>query len=140
MILDGLLKGKRIFYVEDNVSNRALAQLVLEQNGAAVHYERWGDLPQVLARLADFMPVDLILMDLMFPKGASGYDLFDGIRANDQYKDIPIVAISASDPSIEMPKARAKGFSGYIAKPINMMEFPRQIITLIEGSPVWYAE
>lgn len=85
------------------------------------------------------MPIDLILLDLMFPNHISGYDIFDRIRENPTFAHIPIVAISAADPALEMSKARAKGFSGFIGKPINLLQFPQQIVQLLEGEQVWYA-
>jgi CheY-like chemotaxis protein len=133
------LKNKRIFYIEDNVQNRALIQLLLEQNGAMVSFERWGDHEDIQRRLAAFEQIDLILLDLMFPKNVSGYDIFDFLRGLPAYAQVPIVAISAADPATEMNKARAKGFSGYISKPISLIHFPEQISQILDGKPVWYA-
>ena len=133
-----LLKGKHIFYIEDNLQNRAIVQLLLEQHGAVISFERWGQTDDVFKRLNALMPVDLILLDLMFPGKVSGYDIFDTIRREPRYAHIPIVAISAADPAIEMDKARAKGFAGYITKPINLMQFPQQILALLAGERIWY--
>lgn len=132
------LKNKRIFYIEDNVQNRALIQLLLEQNGAMVNFERWGDKEDIKQRMAAFDKIDLILLDLMFPKNVSGYDIFDFLRTLPAYNHVPIVAISAADPAIEMNKARAKGFAGYISKPISLLHFPNQISQVLDGKPVWY--
>ncbi|MCB9438549.1 MAG: response regulator [Anaerolineales bacterium] len=132
------LKGKRIFYIEDNLQNRALVQLMLERYGATISFERWGG-DDLLPRLEAFLPIDLILLDLMFPNHVSGYDIFDRIRERPAFAEIPIVAISAADPAVEMSKARAKGFSGFIGKPINLLQFPQQIAQLLEGEQVWYA-
>src|SRR5579859_2672994 len=124
------LKGKRIFYIEDNVGNRSLVEVLLEQRGAECAFERWGG-KDVIKRLMAFMPVDLILLDLMLPNSVSGYDVFDLIRAIPMLNPIPIAITSAADPSIEMPKARAKGLAGYIAKPISILYFPSQVADLI---------
>lgn len=135
-----ILKGKRIFYIEDNLQNRSIVQLLLEQHGATISFERWGEMREVSKRLDALMPVDLILLDLMFPRGVSGYDIFDALRQEEKYRAIPIVAISAADPAVEMAKARAKGFAGYISKPINLMQFPQQVAQLIAGERVWAGE
>lgn len=132
------LKDKRIFYIDDNPQNRVLVQLMLERHGAIVSFERWGG-DDLLPLLEAFMPIDLILLDLMFPNHISGYDIFDRIREELTFAHIPIVAISAADPAHEMSKARAKGFSGFIGKPINLLQFPQQIAQLLEGEQVWYA-
>jgi CheY-like chemotaxis protein len=130
------LEGKRIFYVEDDVKNRSLVQIILEQAGATIGFERWGK-DQTLPRLRAFAPVDLILLDLMLPRGVTGYDVFDAIRAEPEFAHVPIVAISASDPSIEIPRTRARGFAGFISKPIDLQSFPTQISTLINGQQIW---
>ena len=129
------LKDKRIFIIEDNLGNRAIMQLLLEQRGAIVSFERWGI--DMIARLAKFKPVDLILLDLMFPSGVTGYDICDTIRSHNEYINIPIVAVSASEPAVSIPKVKAKGFQGFITKPISFDEFPKQIGQLLAGYEVW---
>ncbi len=132
------LKGKRIFYVEDDVGNKAIAQLILEMAGVLFAFERWGT-ENTIAKLRAFMPVDLIMLDLMLAHQLSGYDVFEAIRREPEFGHIPIVAVSAADPSVEIPKARDKGFAGFIGKPISLRLFPQQIAELINGGQVWYA-
>lgn len=132
------LKNKRFFYVEDDVTNRAIVQLILERQGASLQFERWGG-NDAIARLHDFMPVDLIMLDLMLPEHVSGYDVFWAIRQDPSFGHIPIVALSAADPAIEMPKTRALGFAGFISKPISLRDFPSQIAALLAGEFVWSA-
>ena len=129
------LKDKRVFLIEDNVGNRAIMQTLLEQAGAVVGFERWG--VNTVEKLQEFAPVDIILLDLMFPRGVTGYDVFDDIRAESEFFDVPIVAVSASEPSIAIPKTRAKGFSGFITKPIDFDKFPVQIAKILQREPVW---
>ena len=133
-----ILKDKRIFYFDDDINNRAVVQTILEQSGAKFAFERWGG-PQALTRLREFMPVDLILLDLMFPRGISGYDVYDAIRQDPQFAAIPVVIVSAADPSIEMPRARRKRLDGYISKPIDVFAFPRLLAGFFEGQSVWIA-
>lgn len=133
-----LLKNKRLFYVEDDLTNRSLVQLILEQHGAQMMFERWGS-EDAIRRLHQFAPVDLILLDLMLPDNVTGYDVFEAIRADETFNDVPIVALSAADPAIEMAKTREFGFSGFISKPISLIDFPGQIKSLIEGEIVWFA-
>ena len=130
------LDGKHIFYVEDDVNNRAIVQTILELEGAKVGFERWGSIENIVPRLKTFEP-DIILLDLMFPANISGYDIYDALRQYPFFANTPIVAVSASDPSIEIPKARAKGFAGFISKPIKLRHFPTQIASLINGQPLW---
>jgi CheY-like chemotaxis protein len=138
MAVNEKLKGKRIFIIEDNLANRAIMQLLLERVGCQVEFERWGK--GATERLIAFAPVDIILLDLMFPANVTGYDVFDMIRLVPEFDHVPIVAVSAAPPEIAIPKTMEKGFSGFICKPIERYElFLQQIVTIMEGTPVWYA-
>lgn len=132
-----LLEGKRIFIVEDNLANRAIEQMILERNGAETAIERYGT--DTIDKLQAFAPVDIIVMDLMLPNGVSGFDVADQIRREmPDLKAVPIVAVSASDPAESMPMARAKGFAGFISKPIDFDSFPQQIARLLDGEHIWF--
>lgn len=132
-----LLAEKRIFIVEDNAQNRVIYQIMLTRHGARVEFDRWGR--DTLMKMKALEQFDLIILDLMLPNGDSGYDIFKSIRAISEFDNIPIVAVSAAEPSIAMAKTQALGFSGFIAKPINDDLFPRQLRKLIDGEKVWYS-
>jgi CheY-like chemotaxis protein len=130
-----ILKGKRLFIVEDNPQNRVVFQITLVRQGAIVDFERWG--AKTIYHLQNTSHIDLIILDLMLAGDVSGFDIYDDIRALPEYDKLPIVAVSAMDPSIAIPQARKKGFSGFIAKPIDNRLFPKQIAQIIEGEQVW---
>lgn len=132
-----LLKEKHLFVIEDNLENRIILRIALTRQGASVDFERWGrDLRSHLENIKD---IDAILLDLMFPNGISGYDMINEIREIPSLAGVPIVAVSAADPSTAIPRCRAKGFAGFIAKPIDDDLFPSQIADIIAGRNVWYA-
>ncbi|MBC8098880.1 MAG: response regulator [Armatimonadetes bacterium] len=129
------LRTKRIFIIEDQPANFAVVKHLLEMQGATVQFSRWGT--DALHRMSDFAPIDLVLLDLMFPRNVSGYDLFDEIRQHPDFATVPIVAVSASDPTDTIPKVRAKGFNGFIAKPIDYEQFPKQVERVLKHQEVW---
>ncbi len=131
-----LLANKRIFIVEDNLANRAIEQMILERNGAKTAIERYGT--ETIERLQAFAPVDIIIMDLMLPDGVSGFDVTDEIRKHEAFADVPVVAVSASDPAETVPIAKKKGFAGFISKPIDFDQFPKQIARILDGEAVWF--
>lgn len=130
------LLGKRIFIVEDNPLNRVVYQITLGVNGAHLEFDRWGK--DALDRLQWFHDCNLVILDLMLSKDASGFDIFQEIRAIPTYDDIPIIAISASEPSVALPKAREMGFNGFIAKPIDEAKITDQVLKVINGEQIWY--
>jgi len=133
--MNGKLRGKRIFIVEDNSMNRVVYKMALMLSGAALQFDHRGD--ETLGHLQTCKP-DLIILDLMLPRGNSGFNIFEGIRQIPELRSIPIVAISASDPGVALMKCREMGFTGFIAKPIEEDLLPDQIERLMRGEQVWY--
>jgi CheY-like chemotaxis protein len=132
-----LLQGKRIFIVEDNVQNRVVFTMVLQIHGARVEFDRWGR--ETLSRMRNFPNMDLIILDLMLPNGVTGYQVFDEIRTVPDYAAVPIIAVSAAEPAIALPKTREKGFNGFIAKPVDDELFPKQLARVMAGEKIWSA-
>lgn len=130
-----LLQGKRIFVIEDDPSNLAIIATLLRRNGASVPFDTWGT--GAVKTIKFSLPIDLILLDLALPRGVSGYDIYDEIRAVPELVDIPVVVVTAADPGIEMSKARAKGLDGFIAKPLSYQTFGKAIAAILEGQQVW---
>jgi CheY-like chemotaxis protein len=133
-----LLKDKRIFYAEDDVKNRAGLQIVLYRAGADVKIGRSDNLENMMMMLRMSLPLNLIILDLMYGKGMTGYDIFNAIQEDDSLTGIPVIAFSAADPSAEIPRVKAAGMQGFIAKPMNVQEFPLQILSVIDGHEIWY--
>lgn len=130
-----LLKDKRIFIVEDNLENRVIMQIILTRQGAKLEFDRWGR--DSVRRLKAFKPVDLIILDLMLGMGVTGYQIFDEIRAAPEFAGVPVVAVSASDPSQAIPMTKKKGFAGFIAKPVDDDLFPEQLAKIMNAGQVW---
>jgi CheY-like chemotaxis protein len=131
-----MLKGKQIFVVEDDSMNRVVYTMMLKKEGVNVEFDRFGRDTLVKLKQAKY---DLIILDLMLPRGDSGFSIFEQIRQLPEYSKVPIVAISASDPSHSIPKAQEMGFDGFIAKPLDKDKFPQQLCDLLDGKQVWYA-
>jgi CheY-like chemotaxis protein len=130
-----LLAHRTIFIVEDNTQNRVVFKMALSRHGALVEFERWGTNSTFLLR--SLPHVDLIILDLMLADGISGLDVFDEIRALPKFDQIPIIAVSAVEPAVAIPQARLRGFAGFLAKPIDAKEFPKQVAKIIEGEQIW---
>jgi CheY-like chemotaxis protein len=132
------LADKRIFIVEDDISNMTIFAASLKAGGATVIQDIWND--ETVAMLKHQLPVDAILLDLRLRYGISGYDIFAQLQAEPELANIPVVIVSASDPDLEIPRAKASGFAGFIRKPIKLLDFPKQIARCIQGQPLWGVE
>ena len=132
-----LLEGKRILIVEDDVTNMAVYAVALRKFGATAMIDPLNTDTMRMIQLS--LPLDIILLDLMLRHSKDGYDIFDQLQADPALAGIPVLAISAADPTIEIPKAKEKGFVGFIGKPIDPTKFVEQIASCINGEQVWYA-
>jgi CheY-like chemotaxis protein len=131
-----LLAGRKIFYIEDDPDNREIVGTTLEAHGAVVEFDEWAFAEIAMNRIRRFRP-DLVLLDLMFSTGTSGYEVFDAIHRSQTMSRMPVIIVSAADASIEIPRARAKGLDGYIAKPLNVTRLPEQVAEVIAGGKLW---
>jgi DNA-binding NarL/FixJ family response regulator len=91
-----------------------------------------------ITRLKKSRNWDLIILDLMLSRGISGFDIFQEIRTMPEYDQVPIIAVSASEPAVAIPKARKLGFSGFISKPVDEELFANQIERVIAGELIWH--
>jgi CheY-like chemotaxis protein len=129
------LQDKVIFVIEDDVSNLAVISTILKREGARTQFDRWG--LETVERIQQLGHVDLILCDLMLPHGASGYKVLELIRAVPALAEIPVVAVTASDPAVELAKVQAAGFKSFIRKPISRRKFGDQLVAILNGEEIW---
>src|SRR4051812_20767469 len=122
---------KRILIVEDKPTSRELLRTVLEQQGYAV--EEAGDGEEAL-RKAQERPPDLVLMDLQIPV-RDGFEVVSEIRKDPRLQAIPVVAVTASAMQGVRERALAAGFTGYISKPVSLVQLRQEVNRLLgDGS------
>jgi CheY-like chemotaxis protein len=76
---------------------------------------------------------DLILMDMQMPR-MDGYTLTRHLKADDTYKAIPIVALTACAMVGDAERALAAGCDGYMTKPVNTRELPQAVRRFLQGN------
>jgi two-component system cell cycle response regulator DivK len=80
--------------------------------------------------------IDLILLDIHLPE-EDGYEVLVRLRGDERYGDTRIVAVTADVSNNNLTRARAAGFDGFLAKPIDVDLFPDQIRRILQGESVW---
>lgn len=119
----------RVLIVDDNEMNVELAAAVLTHDGFVV--ESALDAHSALQRLPSFQPT-LILMDIQMP-GMDGLALTRLLKADPQWRHVPIVAFTAFAMRGDEAKMRAAGCDGYLSKPINVQTFAASVRALLGG-------
>ncbi|HEX6765212.1 MAG TPA: response regulator, partial [Polyangiaceae bacterium] len=109
----------RIVYVEDNPSNIAFMQAIVEElENVELVSASTAELGIDLVR--SHRP-DVVIMDINLP-GMSGYEATRKLRESPETKDIPIVALSAAAMVHDRKRAEEAGFYRYLTKPVKVAE------------------
>lgn len=124
------MAGESILIVDDNPVNLKLARVVLAGAGYAVRTAV--DAESALELLAAYRPA-LILMDLQLPK-MDGLELTRRLKSDPAFADVVIVALTAYAMKGDDAKAFAAGCDGYITKPINTEELPKQVAAYLAAA------
>jgi CheY-like chemotaxis protein len=80
-------------------------------------------------RLGVSLP-DIILLDLGLP-GMDGLSLTRKLKADQQWKEIPVIAWTASAVKGDDLRALAAGCDGYLTKPIDTRSFARRVASFL---------
>ncbi|MGN1394203.1 MAG: response regulator [Succinivibrionaceae bacterium] len=107
-----------IYEVEDNESIRDLVVYTLSQSGYEV--EGIPDGKTLWEKIKINVP-DLILLDLMLPD-EDGMSILSKLKQQPQYKNIPVIIVSAKDRELDKIRGLDSGADDYITKPYSMME------------------
>ena len=110
------LFGAHILLVEDNAFNSEIATELLIQNGITVDTAVNGQ--EALDKLKD-NAYDGILMDCQMPV-MDGYTATRLIRQMPEYKDLPIISMTANALSGDKEKVLESGMNDHISKPIQV--------------------
>jgi two-component system cell cycle response regulator DivK len=114
---------KSILVVEDQEDNRQILRDLLSTGDYELIEAENGQ--EALDALATKRP-DLILMDIQLPV-MDGYEATRRIKANPDWKSIPIIVVTSYALSGDAEKARAAGCDDYVTKPYS----PRQLLAKI---------
>jgi len=110
------LRGAQILLVEDNAINREIALAVLRRAGLVVSVAYDGQ--EALAMLGE-QHFDGVLMDCQMPV-MDGYAATRALRQRPQWRDLPVIAMTANALVGDRDKVLAAGMNDHIAKPIKV--------------------
>ncbi|MFN6465125.1 MAG: HAMP domain-containing protein [Nostoc sp. DedVER02] len=125
--LDYLLAGKKALIVDDDMRNIFALTSMLERYQIQVLYAENGR--EGINLLETTPDIDVVLMDVMMPE-MDGYETTSLIRQNEQFKSLPIIALTAKAMQGDREKCIEAGASDYITKPVDT----EQLLSLLR---VW---
>ncbi|NJL68042.1 MAG: response regulator [Richelia sp. CSU_2_1] len=107
-----------ILVVDDTPDNLRLLIRILQKHGYKVRPVTNGF--SALQAIESSRP-DLILLDIMMPQ-LDGYELCKQLKAQPQFREIPIIFLTALEEAINKAKAFEIGGADYITKPFQVKE------------------
>jgi two-component system, cell cycle response regulator DivK len=119
----------KILVVEDNALNIKLFCDLLNAHGHET--EPVTDSRDALEAARSFKP-DLVITDIQLPY-VSGIELMEMLRADEELKNVPIMAVTAYAAQGDDERIRAAGAQAYVSKPISVMRFAETVDQLLEG-------
>jgi len=120
--------GRKILVVDDKPESVRLLQKVLKPWGYEVIGAGSGE---EAIRTVEIELPDMILMDVRLPGGIDGLEATRRIKAMPHLAHIPILAVTASVRPEDEQQALDAGCSGFISKPIDINELPKQVAIYI---------
>ncbi|MFZ4535985.1 response regulator [Propionivibrio sp.] len=124
----GTIAGARILLAEDNEMNQEVATELLTRAGFVVEVAANGRIALEKLQQADY---DIVLMDMQMPE-MDGITATLEIRKLPLFKDLPIVAMTASAMQGDKDKCLAAGMQDHVAKPIEPDDLWRSLLKWIK--------
>ncbi|MBE0539095.1 MAG: PAS domain S-box protein [Ignavibacterium sp.] len=104
---------KKVLIVDDDMATRKIVELFLR---GEIEIET-ASTSKDAAEMINNTLYALILMDISLGKGISGVELQQNLRSKPEYKNVPVVAVTAHAMSGDKEKFLSSGFNDYLSKP-----------------------
>ena len=110
---------KTVMIIEDNELNMKLFGDLLKVSGYRT--VQFTDGKKAVENMREHRP-DLLLVDIQLPE-VSGLQVIRAIKAEEDLRDIPVIAVTAFAMKGDEERIREAGCDSYISKPIVVGEF-----------------
>ncbi len=110
------LTGRKVLIVDDDVRNIFAMSSILKSHGIEVFHAENGK--QGMEILQQQKGIELVLMDMMMPE-MDGLQATRKIRENHEFRNLPIVSLTAKAMKGDREKCFEAGASDYLMKPVD---------------------
>lgn len=110
---------KKVLIVDDDENGRVLLSLLCKKMGMIFDVATSGEEALTLGKTH---PYDLVFVDIHMPQ-MDGIEALRRFRQIPNYREVPILAVTAHALKEDEERFLAEGFDGYIAKPIEFSRF-----------------
>ncbi|HNR36955.1 MAG TPA: response regulator [Candidatus Hydrogenedentes bacterium] len=121
----------RILIVDDDIRTAQFIGANLQAQGHECTVASKGEDALALARAH---PIDLMILDVMMPGGASGFQICRQLRSDPELYALPILILSAMSGEEEIRHGLAQGADDYIGKPFDMQNLAQRVEMLLRAN------
>jgi CheY-like chemotaxis protein len=126
------IQGAKILLVDDSDINLQVAGELLRQARLQVDLAHDGrEAVAMLNESTSETAYDCVLMDVQMPV-MDGYTATEQIRAQERFKNLPVLAMTANAMPQDRARAKEAGMNDHIPKPIDPQDLYRKLLTWIE--------
>lgn len=127
----------RLVVVEDEVEIADLLRVVLACPQVELYVATNGR--EGLALIEDIDP-DLAILDVMLPGEWDGWDVFDALRANPRFHDLPVIILTVLRQQAErLPLFRDSMLNQYLTKPFDTLALRGHVERMLGQPRLWRA-
>jgi two-component system, cell cycle response regulator DivK len=119
--------------IDDDAYNVYVMERFLDKEN--ISYTTFTETSQLETILKQCEKANIVLLDLEMPN-KDGYEIIQILK---KHLDARVPIIACTVHTAEINRAKKIGFSGFIAKPLNMERFSEQISRILRGEAVWEA-
>ncbi len=127
------MNNKHALIIDDDAYNVYVMERFLDKE--SISYTAITEMTMLETLLPQLRQVDIVLLDLEMPKH-DGYEVIDMLR---KHLDASVPIVACTVHTAEINRTRRLGFSGFIAKPLDMDRFSEQVRRILSGEPIWEA-
>jgi CheY-like chemotaxis protein len=126
-----------VLYVEDDAQSRKLMNMLLKGRMNLSNVTILEDSSDFVDRVNALDPKPTVIFLDIHVKPYDGFEMLEMLHKLDWVNGTPVVALTASVMNEEVHKLRTVGFSGCLAKPIDLGTFPETLERILDGEIVW---
>lgn len=117
----------RVLICDDEPSSRKSLEMLLHREGYDLSFAENG--PMALEMMDKVLP-STILLDVMMP-GMDGIELCRRLKAEERWRHIPIVLITALDSKEDLARGLAAGAEDFLSKPVSGIELRARVRSML---------
>ena len=125
-------------YVEDDASNRKVMQLIMQKAMYVNDLALFENSNDFMARVKALPQSPQIALLDIHVRPHDGFSMLGMLRADPDYQNTKIIALTASVTNEEVEQLRTSGFDGAIGKPLRVSTFPGLMARILNGEKVWH--